>query len=463
MTRGGSNPPFRMSPSPDTSEFVDKQMKPPSDAERIPGLGFRLETESSSRRAIEVTVPAAVFEEAVQEELRRIRRRAHLRGFRKGKAPLERIERAYGDDARERAISRLVARATRESLHELGVAPLDTPEARIEGAERGGALTARLTFSVWPDLGTVDFSGIEVEDPKSSITESDIGETLEQMRIERATPGPITDRGIQDDDFVVGDLEESDTAEGSAWLRKTEGVAFRVGTGAYHPALHEALQGAQAGDTVIATARFGEESPDPDRAGRALRAQFEIGKAAMPVLPPLDDAFARSVGANSLLALRGDIRDRLRERAAADDRRELANRLVAALLEKNPVEPPVPLVQGDLDNRVQLLAAGMEERGIPPEQVEAELRRRLPELRANCESTVASAILLDALADQENIEASEEVVSERIGALAERQKKTPAALRAAMEGDGQLDRLRTGLRRDAAIEFLRERARRTTV
>ena len=432
--------------------------------DRIPDLVFRLEEEGQSRRAIEVTIPAAVFEEAVQKELRRIRQKARIRGFRKGKAPRERIELLYGGEATEEAMSRLLGRATRQSLHELDVHPLDVPKATPEEATRGRPLVAKLRFSVWPEVGTVDFEGIQVTVRDVSVTESDIGETLEHLRMERAQPGPITGRGLQDGDFVVGDLQESNSIETAqpASPRVAKDLPLKVGSEAYHPALHEALQGASEGDTVVATASFGSESPDPERAGRTIRAAFTIKQARTPILPALDDAFARELGADSLLALRGDIRDRLRARADQKERREVAEQLVAGLREKNPVDAPEPLVERDLDNRVRMLANTMMQGGIPAEQVRSELEQHLDTLREECEKTVASTILVDALADQQGIETAEEDVEARLEQEASAAGKTPAALRAAMEKDGRLERLRTQLRRDAAIDFLRERAERTS-
>jgi len=131
---------------------------------------------------------------------------------------------------------------------------------------------------------------------------------------------------------------------------------------------------------------------------------------------------------------------------------------VDARREKNPVEPPEPLVERDLDNRVRMLANSMVQGGMPAEQVRSELEKHLDTLRAECEKTVASTILVDALADQQGIETTEEAVEARLEAEASAAGKTQTALRAAMEKDGRLERIRTQLRRDAAIDFLRDRA-----
>ncbi len=424
----------------------------------IPGLRFHLEKESQTRRAVMLTVPARVFEEAVQDHLREIRKRARVRGFRKGRVPRERIESLYGEDATERAATDLIERAMKESLAQLDLKPLGTPEVTIQNGVRGRALTGRLTMSVLPQIGPVEFEGIEATPRETSVTESDIGETLEELRRDQAPLQPIGGREIRDDDIVVGDLQETETAHPDASPRLTRGLALQVGTGAYHEALHEALQGASLGDTVVATARFGNESPDPERAGRAIRASFTIREATARVLPPLDDEFARRLGAASLLALRGDIRDRLRTRARADDRQALEDQLLVALRERNPIEAPAPLVERELDYRVRTFLAEMIRSGADPERARARIERDLPALRARCESTIANAILLDELAEQEGIEASEEAVEDRIRKEAEARGKSPAALRAALEKDGALSGIRNLVRRKATIALLRERA-----
>ena len=357
-------------------------------------------------------------------------------------------------------MSQLLGRATRESLHELDVRPLAPPQATPEEPARGKPLTARLQFSIWPDLGAVEFDGLRATTRERPVTESDIGETLEHLRTERAKPAPLENRGIRDGDFVVGDLEETKAVESgpAGQPNVVKDLGLQVGTETYHPSLHEALQGAGEGDTVIATASFGAESPDPERAGRAIRAAFTVKQARVPVLPPLDDAFARELGAANLLALRGDIRDRLRKQAAQEAKRDVAEQLVAALLEKNPVEPPEPLVERDLEHRLRLLASNMSQRGVPADQVREELKKHLDAVRAQCQKTVSTVILMDALADQEEIAVAESTVEERLAQEASASGKTSAALRAAMEKDGRLEGLRTQLRRDATVDFLRERA-----
>lgn len=423
----------------------------------VPGLEFRVEESTQTRRRLRAEIPAEVFEDALQTRFRKIRRQARIPGFRKGKAPKALIEERFLDEALNPVCRDLLQRAAAQILGELGLIPLAPPEWTVKDAERGGPLRADMAFSVWPTLGEIAFDGIEVTAPKREVTEAEIGDTLDEIARQRARPGPVEGRGLQDADYVAGDLEEVELA-GAEAPRATPDLKLQVGGGGYHPALHEALQGASVGDTVVATAAFGADSPDRERAGRTIRAQFTIREAATAVPPPIDDDLARAVGAASLLALRGDIRDRLKRRAARDDRNELDSKLLAALLEKNPVEAPEPAVEAELEARLRLLGADLVRQGVDLENAGVDWERHANEMRPAVERSVRGMIALDALAKQQDLEPGDEEVEKRLGEIAEREGKTVAAIRGTILKEDRMDNLVARLRRERALRFLEERA-----
>lgn len=423
----------------------------------VPGLEFRVEESTQTRRRLRAEIPAEVFEDALQTRFRKIRRQARIPGFRKGKAPKALIEERFLDEALNPVCRDLLQRAAAQILGELGLIPLAPPEWTVKDAERGGPLRADMAFSVWPTLGEIAFDGIEVTAPKREVTEAEIGDTLDEIARQRARPGPVEGRGLQDADYVAGDLEEVELA-GAEAPRATPDLKLQVGGGGYHPALHEALQGASVGDTVVATAAFGADSPDRERAGRTIRAQFTIREAATAVPPPIDDDLARAVGAASLLALRGDIRDRLKRRAARDDRNELESKLLAALLEKNPVEAPEPAVEAELEARLRLLGADLVRQGVDLENAGVDWERHANEMRPAVERSVRGMIALDALAKQQDLEPGDEEVEKRLGEIAEREGKTVAAIRGTILKEDRMDNLVARLRRERALRFLEERA-----
>ena len=451
-------PPAGAGPFPPAEPEPFASESPPKSApDPIPGLDFRVEDSTQTKRRIRAEIPAEVFEEALQVEFRRIRRQTRLPGFRRGKAPKAVIEQRFLGEARDPACQKLLVAATREILVELDLAPLSRPRWTLRKSDRGGPLVADLEISIWPPLGPLDFAGIEVTVAKREVAEAEIAETLDEIARRQARPGPLEGRGLRDADLVTGDLRETDLA-GAAPPRATDGLHLQVGTGTYHPALHEALQGASVGDTVVATAHFGTDSPDRERAGKTVRAQFTVKEAATAISPPIDDDLARSVGADSLLALRGDIRDRLRKEAVRADRRELEQKVMAAFLEKNPVEAPEPMVDAELEIRLRSLATTLARRGVELENAEAYWQKQAAELRPMVENAVRGGIALDALADQQGIEADEEQVEARVRPMAEAQKKTVAAMRASL-GTAAMEQITAEVRRAQALRFLEERAR----
>lgn len=450
-----AGPPGAVGPPDATLPIVPEPRR--AEAPRVPGLEFRVEESTQTRRRLDAEIPTEVFEEALQVEFRKIRRQARIPGFRKGKAPKALIEERFLDDARSPACRGLLERAAGQILDELGLTPLGASEWTVKAAERGGPLRAEMAFSIWPTLGPIAYDGIEVTAAKREVTEAEIGDTLDEIARQRARPGPVEGRGLQDADFVAGDLEEVELAGADA-PRATPDLRLQVGGGGYHPALHEALQGASVGDTVVATAAFAADSPDRERAGRTIRAQFTIREAATAVPPPIDDDLARAVGAASLLALRGDIRDRLKRRAARDDRNELESKLLAALLEKNPVEAPEPAVEAELEARLRLLGADLVRQGVDLENARVDWERHANEMRPVVERSVRGMIALDALAKQEELEPAEEEIEERLGEIAERDGKTVAAVRGALEKEDRLEGFIARLRRERAVRFLEERA-----
>ncbi len=434
----------------------------PSPTSPIEGLEAELVEERQSFRAIRVTIPADEYEKATRAELAKIRRKVTIRGFRKGKAPWTVVDRAYGAEAAGDAADALLKQAGGECLARFELRPVAPVTAAAETDERGGPLVGRVEVSVDPGLESIDADGLEVRAETTPVQEEQIQAVLENIRRERAQLGPVGPKGLADGDVVEADLEETELDESGeprhrAPPRLVPGIRLGVGEDHYHPALHEALQGARDGDTVTATVRFDARIPDQERAGRAYRVRATVKQALSPIPPPIDDAFAQALGKDSLLALRGDVRDRLREENRIRDERALDARILEALREKNPVEPPPGVVEQGVEAEVREIAAQLARSGRDVSQDEEAFRKLIESVRARVEADVAYGILLDTLVRQEGIEHSEEEFDAAVEAEARARGQSAAVVRAKMKARDEL-RLKILLRRAAARRFLRERA-----
>ena len=416
----------------------------------IPGLRYELQENGQAARQLRITIPAAPLEERVQAELRRIRRAVRIPGFRRGKAPKARIEASYGEEALKEIAWRLIGRATRHALGELDANPLAPPDVKEELAvERREPLHATVMFEVWPDIGKVELDGLEVAHVPVPVGEEQILATLEKIREERAPFEEVSGRGARDGDLVVGDVEETDPDNPSASPTLREDAGFHIGRDPSLGPLNEAFQGKRPGDTAVATV---------GPTGAARRIAFTVKEIRERRLPPVDDELARAVGANSLLALRGTVRDQLREQAKEQEKMRFHDDVVEAALEQNPVDPPQALVKDEIRTEVSRAASAYQAGGMDAKAAEDAIKPMLPQITATCQRRVQMSILLDALAEQQGIEPPEGAVAKRIAELAERSGKSAAAMRATLEGKGELDHLRVVETRRAALDFLLEQA-----
>ena len=199
--------------------------------------------EGSSLRHLDIELPADALAEEFEKGVGKLSRTIRLPGFRKGKIPKDVIRARFRGDVLKEAVSDLVPHALGEALKERNLYPLDDPRISKLESELGKPLRFRASFEVMPDIEVRVYEGLEVEAPKTEVTDEQVAAGVEALREQQARFDPIEGRGAQDGDFVMGDLTER--PEGGGKAEKHEGVTIEVGSGSYHPALHEALPGGQ--------------------------------------------------------------------------------------------------------------------------------------------------------------------------------------------------------------------------
>jgi trigger factor len=302
------------------------------------------------------------------------------------------------------------------------------------------------------------YEGLEVEVPKTEVTDEQVAAGVEALREQHARFDPIEGRGAADHDFVMGDLVER--PEGGGKAEKHEGVTIEVGSDSYHSSLHEALQGKSPGDVLRFTADFPADHAAPARAGKTYGVEFHLLELKQKVLPEADDELAKDLGEyQTLEELKAEMRRRAEERAGREDEQELRRRLLSKLVEANPFDPPSALVEHELDSRLESTARDLYQQGIDPNATGIDWRKVRENERESAASAVRASLLLDKIAEQHGLSVPEDEIEAEIGRYAEALEKSPAALRAQMAKDGTLDRVRGRIRREKAVDFIKQHAK----
>lgn len=414
--------------------------------------------EGSCKRHLDVEIPAARVAEAFEQEVDRYRRSLKLPGFRKGKIPKELVKTRFRSEILNRVVRDLLPQALDRALVEKGLHPIDEPTLDKIDAKENQPLRFRASFEVMPKVEVTNWEGLEVVETTTPVTDEEVEKHLEALRERAARFDPVEDRGVKDGDFVMGSIEERRVDGGPP--SRQDGAVIEVGTTAYHPALHETLQGAKAGDTVRFQVGFPPDHADRDKAGKTFDVTVEIKEVKEKVLPELDDEFAKDLGEFTTLdELEKHVREQLEAEARLADERRLRDQILGRLIEANPFEVPQSLLEHEMDHRVETLVESFTERGLDPEGSGIDWHDVRERQREPAMQSVKATILLDRLTEQRGLREEEKDVQEEIERIAASVKKNLEVVRAQLMKEGGVERLRRRLRREKAFDLLRESAR----
>ena len=379
-----------------------------------------------------------------------------LPGFRPGKAPASVIKQRFREQIHHDVMHGLIPKAVEEALTERGIEPVNTPNITNVAMHEGQPLTFTAAVETVPAFDPGDLSTLAVTRAITNVTDATVDQTLQRLRERAGKFEPVEARPVLDGDTLVADLERTD-ADG-----KTEphnDVTIQIGSPANPPGFDASLVGMNAGDTKSFEVRFPAEYAVKELADTTVTYKVTVKDVRHRVLPELDDEFAKDVGAfESLAALRDQVRTDLQEEAGDNTTRQLRADLLSQLARRLSFDPPVSLVDREMDRRVEEFARQLMQQNMDPRQAGIDWDQFREAQREPAIASVASALVLDEIARREHLTVAPEEVHKEIERFAERAGRTPTALRAQLEKEGGVSRLMVGLRREKAVDLAMSRA-----
>jgi len=404
-----------------------------------------------------------VSREEVDAEIDRVTkaysRSARLPGFRPGKAPPRVVKQRFRDEILHEVAHELVPRAVDAALQEKGLSPIDTPDVGHVDVREGEPLTFTATVETLPPVDPGDYPAVQLLRQAVQVSDQQVDEALERLRQRAARFEPVEGRGVEAGDTVVTDLGRAVVENGEAQAPEHhENVSVELGSAANPPGFDGQLLGLQPGDERTFRLRYPDDHAVEALKGKEIEYQVKVRALRRRVVPPLDDDLAKEVSsADTLERLREEVREGLTREAAHESERRLRSDLLEALAARVAFEAPAVLVDRDLDRRLQDLVGRLLAEGVDPRQAGIDWQAFRDGQREAASRAVKATIVLDEVARREGIEVSDEDVERQVASLAERSGRTPAAMRAELDKDGDLERLRAGLRRERTVDFLMSR------
>ena len=404
-----------------------------------------IENVGSLGRKLTVRLPAQRLEDTIRSRIQEMGRSARLKGFRPGKVPAKVIEQRFGSQIRNEALSEMIGSSFQEAVTQEKLRPAVQPSIATTGRPENGEIEYTATFEVLPEIGKLDVAGLEIVKPVASVTDPDIDQMIETLRLQRRSWHAV-DRAAKDGDMVL--FEFSAQAEGFRHPESgTDRVGAVLGSGAYSKELEDKLAGHKAGDEFTTHVDFPAAVRTPALAGKSVDVSVKLVRVQEAQLPGVDEVFAASFGVKE-----GGL-GRFREDVRANLERELKGvlmgRLKAGALEKLvEAHPELELPQGMVENEARQLAR---QAGLQSPDAVAQF---LPTARRR----VSAGLLIGELARQNDIRLDSRRVSEALATIASTYEEPQKVVELYASDPQLLDGVRNSVLEDQVAEWVAEHA-----
>jgi trigger factor len=428
---------------------------------------------SSTHKQLVFEIPPDVVETEIDRVARDYGKAARIPGFRPGKAPARIVRQRYKDQILHDVMHGLIPRALDEALRERALEPIDTPDVRDVSVEEGQPLKFRADFETVPPIREVEYPSITLRRSPIEVADEAVTSTIERLRDRHARREPVEGRASQRGDLLSVDLTRrilrgrassgaeglaSSEAQAPAEPERHENVTIEVGDAANPPGFDDQLTGLSPGDEKTFVLTFPADYIIEELAGTDVEYAIKVHGLKTKVRPDVDDEFAKDVGDfASLDELRDRLREDLRHNAERGQEREIRNDLLRQLASRVEFDVPEALVDREVDRRTEELARQLMEQKIDPLHAGMNWQEFRERQRESAREAVKSLLMLDDVARREGIAISDEELEAEIARLAERTGRSATAVRARLEKEGGLSRMRTLVRRDKTVEFLLSR------
>ncbi|MFD2211065.1 trigger factor [Virgibacillus halophilus] len=403
------------------------------------------------------------FETALDKAFKKVVKDVQIPGFRKGKIPRKIFEKRFGvESLYQDAVDIVLPDAYMAAVSEAKIEPVDQPEINIEEIERGKNLVFTAKVTVKPEVKLGEYKGLEVEEEDVTVTDEDVDHEIEHQRQHHAELVVKEDGEVAEGDTAVIDFEgfvDGEAFEGG----KGENFSLEIGSGQFIPGFEEQLIGKKSGEETEVNVTFPEDYHEESLKGKEAVFKVTIHEIKSKELPDLDDEFAKDVDeeVETLDELKKKTRENLekQKKQSAEDKKRTT--LIEKATENAEVEIPDAMVETELERMMNEFKQNLQMQGMTLEmyfQFSGQDENALKDqMREDAQKRVKTNLTLEAIANAEALEASDEDVEAELDKMAGMYNVEKDQL-VNMLG-GSTDMLKEDLKVQKALDFLVEHSK----
>jgi trigger factor len=424
---------------------------------------------SATKREIAVEIPVEDVNRQTDTLIQKYQKVARIPGFRRGHVPASIIRQRFSEEIKTDMVEALVPRFFRREAERLSLHPVSQPRVTDLHLHEGEPLRFKAAFEVLPEIKLEGYKELRADKPEIAVSEADVEQALADLRERHASFNPVEGRALADGDFAQVSLDGNPKAEQKSGEGKSEQgesgegqpvhmdeVLVEIAGKNTMPEFTEHLRGSIAGDERTFDVNYPDDTQDKRLAGKAFSYAVKVQSIKQKSLPELNDEFAKQLGEFQTM---DDVRKTIREQMESERKHEAEHaakdKLVRELIQRNDFEVPDSLIEQQIDIRLERGLRALAAQGLTAEQMKKmDLQRLRAGQREQAIHDVKAALLLERVAEEENIQVGDEEFDRELEALAKQSKQTSEAVRARLTRDGGLDRIRTRIRNEKTLDFL---------
>lgn len=387
-------------------------------------MSLQVEKLEKNMAKLTIEVGAEELEKAIEKAYQKQKKQISIPGFRKGKVPRQMVEKMYGKEVfYEDAANELIPDAYDKALEECTEDIVSSPKIEVTQIESGKPFVFTATVALKPEVKLGKYKGVKIDKIDAEVTEDDVMAEIEKEREKSARNITVEDRPVKDGDMTTLDFEgfvDGVAFEGG----KGENYPLTIGSGAFIPGFEEQLVGAEIGKEVEVKVTFPEDYQAENLKGKDAVFKCTIKEIKEKELPELDDEFASEVSEFETLAeYKEDVKKNLTEKKEKDAKNAREDAAIKAAVEVSEMEIPDAMLETQQRQMVDEFAQRITMQGLSMEQyfqfTGTNYQQMVEQVKPQAEERIKSRLVLEAIAQAENIEATEEDYEKELGTMAE--------------------------------------------
>ncbi|MDO5557653.1 MAG: trigger factor [Clostridia bacterium] len=425
-------------------------------------MGIKIEkTDKKNELKLEFNVEAEKFEEAIKKVYARNSKYFNIPGFRKGKAPMNIVEKYYGAQVfYEDAFNELAEEEFGKALQENEISMIGKPNVDISQIEKGKELIFTITIETKPEVEVKNYKGIEIKKIEYNVEEKDIEHELGHMAEKNSKEITIEEGGVEKNDIATIDFEgflNGEAFDGG----KGENYDLTIGSNTFIPGFEDQIIGMKNNEEKDVIVTFPEEYASKDLAGKEATFKVKVNSIRRKELPVIDDEFAKDTSEfDTLKELKDSIKEKLQEENEHKAKHETEEAVIKAIKDSVTIDIPKAMIETEIDNIKRDIETRLSYQGLKFEQYLKMINKTEEEFRAEyqgqAEDAVKTRLVMEAIVRQEKIEADDESLKEKVKELAAIYGKDEEEI---MNNEEFKKYIKNSIKFEKAIDFVVENAK----